>query len=165
MAVVLPAPFAPRKPNTSPVRTANVMRSTAVNVPNVRVSSRASMATSVTTPPFRVGGIALRILACPIRGGRATRRPPYGGGRPDLAKQARRLRLTHSRDEGVLDCGFDRHHFCGVYSVLAQELSQFVDEQIRWQVCTLVGVVEHFTEWKDAADLRKAPQGQQRLIP
>ena len=33
IAVVLPAPLAPRKPKTSPARTSNVMRSTAVNEP------------------------------------------------------------------------------------------------------------------------------------
>ena len=44
IAVVFPAPFAPRKPNTSPRATENEMRSTAVKSPKVRVSSRASMA-------------------------------------------------------------------------------------------------------------------------
>src|SRR4051812_34939959 len=46
MAVVLPAPLAPRKPNTSPLRTSKVMRSTAVKPPNLRVRSWASIASS-----------------------------------------------------------------------------------------------------------------------
>src|SRR5437763_6858983 len=44
IAVVLPAPFAPRKPDTSPAATSKEMPSTAVKVPKRRVSSRASMA-------------------------------------------------------------------------------------------------------------------------
>src|SRR5438552_39857 len=44
IAVVLPAPLAPRNPNTSPGCTSNVMRSTATNAPNLRVRSAASIA-------------------------------------------------------------------------------------------------------------------------
>src|SRR5512143_976121 len=48
IAVVLPAPLAPRKPNTSPACTSNVMWSTAVNAPKVRVRPLASIARSGT---------------------------------------------------------------------------------------------------------------------
>src|SRR5690606_39231123 len=44
MVVDLPAPFAPRKPKISPGCTSNERRSTAVNPPKRRVSSRTSMA-------------------------------------------------------------------------------------------------------------------------
>jgi hypothetical protein len=44
MAVVFPAPFAPRNPNTSPGSTWKVIASTAVKVPKRRVRARASMA-------------------------------------------------------------------------------------------------------------------------
>src|SRR5688572_18713392 len=50
IAVVFPAPLAPRKPNTSPCRTSKEMRSTAVNVPNLRVSSFASIALFIGRP-------------------------------------------------------------------------------------------------------------------
>ena len=48
MAVVLPAPLAPRKPNTSPALTSKEMRSTAVKSPNRRVRSLTSIAMSLT---------------------------------------------------------------------------------------------------------------------
>ena len=38
IAVVLPAPFAPRKPKISPLRTSKLMLSTAVKLPNFFVS-------------------------------------------------------------------------------------------------------------------------------
>src|SRR5688572_28874677 len=44
IVVDLPAPFAPRKPKISPGCTSNDSRSTAVNAPNLRVSSLTSMA-------------------------------------------------------------------------------------------------------------------------
>src|ERR1041385_533054 len=48
IAVVFPAPLAPRKPNTSPAPTSNEMWSTAVKAPKVRVRSRARIARSAT---------------------------------------------------------------------------------------------------------------------
>src|SRR5688572_4389613 len=46
MVVVLPAPFGPRKPNTSPRRTAKLTWSTATKSPKVRVRSRTTMGSS-----------------------------------------------------------------------------------------------------------------------
>src|SRR5438045_1365249 len=48
IAVVLPAPFAPRNPNTSPAPTSKETWSTAVKEPKVRVRSRARIARSAT---------------------------------------------------------------------------------------------------------------------
>ena len=50
IAVVLPAPFAPRKPNTSPWPTSKVIASTAVNVPKRRVRPSTSMLRSARSP-------------------------------------------------------------------------------------------------------------------
>src|SRR5213075_563390 len=51
IAVVLPAPLAPRKPNTSPACTSNEIRSTAVKPPNFRVRSFTAIGTSFTRHP------------------------------------------------------------------------------------------------------------------
>jgi hypothetical protein len=50
IAVVLPAPLAPRKPNTSPAATSKLIASTAVKVPKRRVRPRTSIA-ELTPPP------------------------------------------------------------------------------------------------------------------
>ena len=51
IAVVFPAPLAPRNPKTSPLLTVKEIRSTAVKSPNFRVRSFTSMAMSLTPPP------------------------------------------------------------------------------------------------------------------
>src|SRR5688572_27876648 len=63
IVVDLPAPFAPRKPKTSPGWTSNDSRSTALNASNVRVSSLTSMAAispSQYVIEARVGQLAVR---------------------------------------------------------------------------------------------------------
>lgn len=53
MAVVLPAPLAPRKPNISPLATLNDIWSTAVKLPNLLVSDSAYIAFSLILPAVK----------------------------------------------------------------------------------------------------------------
>ena len=60
MVVVLPAPFAPRKPKTSPWPTSNVKRSSAVVLPNRLVTwsiSRLTTPRIAAFPPSHVRAI------------------------------------------------------------------------------------------------------------
>src|SRR5687767_10052891 len=57
IVVVLPAPFGPRKPNTSPVRTLKLTPSTAVKSPNCLVRSRTTTASSLPAGDRAVGAL------------------------------------------------------------------------------------------------------------
>ena len=54
MVVVLPAPFGPRKANTSPLSTCRSTSSTATKLPYVFLSPLTVMALDITCPPLRV---------------------------------------------------------------------------------------------------------------
>src|ERR1035441_4474526 len=64
IVVDLPAPFGPRKPKTSPLRTARLIRSTATKFPNrlTRLSTTTELLFSVMSSGPRTNGINKQIL-------------------------------------------------------------------------------------------------------
>src|SRR5688572_27217323 len=113
IAVVLPAPFAPRNPKTSPDPTSNVIASTAVKAPKVRVSPFASM----------TGFAIMSLCAAPRRCGHTRR-------------------CSHSGHEAVLDPGSDGSDGYVLEPVRPQVLAQRFDECPGSQSRALVGVVQ-----------------------
>src|SRR5262245_18952768 len=118
MVVVLPAPLGPRKPKTSPRRTVNETRSTAVNAPKRRVSSSTTTAgsldgaaTVVTPDAVRERGGRPRSSAGPVAPSASspppapnahlpTRTPtPFSNG----ALPEPSFRPRHALDEHVLE--------------------------------------------------------------
>ena len=96
MVVVLPAPFGPRKPRTSPCSTASVMPSTAVSAPNFLVRwSRTIMRGPSTLDRARPG----RLLRPSSRAGEGSRNLCEGKLAVPAAPSPRHLRVDP--DAGV----------------------------------------------------------------
>src|SRR5262245_28271079 len=83
MAVVLPAPLAPRKPKISPRCTSNVSPSTAVKSPKRLVSFRQVMALSLVDGSMSLG--------CLLRGQHQTHEAVLDGGGDAADLQVRQL--------------------------------------------------------------------------
>ena len=81
--VVLPEPFAPRKPNTSPRRTSRSTPSTAVSLPNRLVSPRVRM-TASSWAPRRAVAVSGSVVSGPVVPGS---RGFWGGGQDCLSRR------------------------------------------------------------------------------
>src|SRR5688500_2842584 len=136
IAVVFPAPFAPRKPKTSPTPTAKEMWSTATKLPKRRVRSRATMA-CVEVEGEWGGGVGRKSPA--VRVSLFTLAPPLHSPSP----------FVHQRHEAVLDAGLDWPH-AGVGESLALEVcAHLFRNRPRLRVAARIGVVEILAERMD----------------
>src|SRR5919199_5363840 len=152
IAVVFPAPLAPRKPNTFPVSTANEIRSTATKLPNRRVRSRAVIAGAAGSGP-RAAGLD---ISASCRSG------------SDNARAARRplpAALTHQRHEAVLDPRRNRCHGRALEPLAAEEVAQLRADRRGLGLASRVGVVRVLAERVDRVRVGEGAQRADEPVP